>query len=309
LKDAGYKVTQIEEKRELSQAELITTTKNFDGLLSVGPNKIDEHFLRECPKLKTISLYSAGYDNVDVEAATRFKVAIGHTPYVLSGATADVAFLLMLCVSRKAFYMNNSILNGKWGSYDPTTQLGMELNGKTLGIFGLGKIGFELAKKCTVAYDMNVIYHNRNRNEQAERELGATLVSFEELLRLSDVLSVHSGLSTETRDLFNKQAFSKMKHSAIFINTARGAIHNEPDLTRALQNGIIWGAGLDVTNPEPMAAHNPLLAMPNVCILPHIGSATAETREAMAVMAAENMIAGLKGEPMPHPVNREVYGL
>ncbi|MFF5383267.1 2-hydroxyacid dehydrogenase [Pedobacter suwonensis] len=307
LKDAGCMVTQYTEKRDLTSKELIYACKRYDALLSVGPNKIDEHFLTECRHLKAISLLSAGYDNVDVSAANQMGIAIGYTPGVLSAATSDIAFLLMLAVSRNAFYQHNTIAKGEWGFFEPTANLGIELYGKTLGIFGLGKIGFELAKKCRAAYQMKLIYHNRHSNEAVEKELGATLVTFDELLAKSDVLSVHAGLSAQTRGLFSKEIFEKMKSTAIFINTARGAIHNEEDLLAALQQGKIWGAGLDVTNPEPMSSNNPLLSLRNVCVLPHIGSATVETRNAMAVIAAKNIIAGLRGEQMPHVVNPEVY--
>ena len=203
--------------------------------------------------------------------------------------------------------MHKTIAAGKWGFFQPTADLGIQLKGRTLGIFGLGNIGFEMAKRCRYAYDMNIIYHNRSTNPAAEKELGAVKVSFEELLQQSDVLSVHTSLNEETRDRFNKDAFRQMKPSAIFINTARGPIHNEQDLLEALQQGIIWGAGLDVTNPEPMSPDNPLLDLPTVCILPHIGSATVETRNAMSRLAAQNVIAGLKGERLPHIVNPEVY--
>lgn len=307
LQEAGYQISQYTEKRNLPQEELIQTCQEHDALLSAGPNQLNAHFFQECGHLKAISLLSAGYDNVDVAAATRHGMAIGHTPEVLSGATADVAFLLMLAVSRNAFYMHNSIAKGEWGFYEPTANLGFELTGKTLGVLGLGRIGMELARKCAAAFHMNVIYHNRGRNEQAEKELAARPVSFEELLQQSDVLSVHTILSQETKGLFDLAAFRKMKPSAIFINTARGSIHQEQDLTEALQQGIIWGAGLDVTSPEPMAKDHPLLGMPNVCVLPHIGSATLETRSAMARRAAQNIIAGLQGRPMPHAINPEVY--
>jgi len=154
---------------------------------------------------------------------------------------------------------------------------------------------------------MHIIYHNRNRNEEAEKLLDAKYVSFDELLAQSDVLSVHANLSEQTRGIFDKKAFDKMKPDSIFINTARGGLHNETDLIAALQNNIIWGAGLDVTNPEPMTKDNPLLTMPNVCVLPHIGSATKQTRDAMATLAAQNVIAAAKGEPLPNIINPEVY--
>ncbi len=307
LQDAGISITQFTEKRELSKDEFVAACLQHDALLSAGKNIIDEAFLEKCHHLKGISLLSVGYDNVDIQAATKYKVPVSNTPGVLSGATSDIALLLMLSVSRKAFYWHNIIGKGEWVFFEPTAGLGMEITGKTLGIFGMGQIGSELARKCKAACSMKIIYHNRSRNLKAEQELDATYVSWDELLRQSDVLSVHANLSEETKGLFNMHAFKKMKPTAIFINTARGAIHNETDLINALEKGIIWGAGLDVTNPEPMAKDNPLLTMPTVCVLPHIGSATLETRSTMSVIAAKNIVAALQGKQMPQAVNPEVY--
>ncbi|HEY5391783.1 MAG TPA: D-glycerate dehydrogenase [Hanamia sp.] len=307
LKDAGLELMIWEEKKELPQEQLIKFCKESNALLSAGYNKIDAHFLNECSHLKVIALHSVGFDNVDILEADRLKIPVGNTPGILSGPTADVAFLLMLAVSRKAFYLNDKIKKGEWKFFEPTANLGINLYGKTLGIFGLGSIGFEMAKRCVGAYNMKVIYHNRKENLLARKELNARLVSFDELLNQSDIISVHSNLSAETKGTFNKEVFEKMKPSSIFINTARGAIHNEEDLINALRNGTIWGAGLDVTNPEPMKWDNPLLTMPNAAVLPHIGSATLETRDGMADMAAQNIIAGLKGEKIPFPVNPEIY--
>ncbi|MBC6109137.1 2-hydroxyacid dehydrogenase [Pedobacter fastidiosus] len=303
LEENNIEVTQWKENRQITSEELIEACQNQDGLISVGPNKINADFLNACKHLKVIALHSVGFDQVDVKEANKLDIAIGNTPGVLSGATADTAFLLMLAVSRKAFYLHKKILKGEWKNYEPTPELGIELNGKTLGIFGMGKIGLEMAKKCIGAYQMPVIYHNRSNNEEAEKAIGAKYVSFEELLAQSDVLSIHTALTDETKDKFNLDVFKQMKREAIFINTARGGIHNEHDLTEALEQGIIWGAGLDVTNPEPMSADNPLLNMENVAVLPHIGSATQETRNAMAEIIVKNILAGIKGEPLPHQVN------
>eukprot|EP01133_Synstelium_polycarpum_P014734 gene14734-17411_t len=308
LKEAGIEVNMWTQKRPLTPQELIDYCSQNDALLSVS-TKIDAAFLNASKHLKVIALHSAGYDNVDVEEASRLKIPVGNTPGVLSAATADTAFLLMLACSRKAFYMHKQIQKGAWDFFEPTANLGIELYGKTLGIFGLGRIGMEMAKRCKGAYNMQIIYHNRAHNEQAEKELGAVKVPFEALLKKSDVLSVHAALSLSTREIFNLEAFSRMKTEAIFINTARGGMHNERDLKTALDQGMIWGAGLDVTNPKPMAADDPLLDRPNVCILPHIGSATRETRDAMSVLAAQNIIAGLKGERLPYAVNPEIYDL
>ena len=195
------------------------------------------------------------------------------------------------------------ILAGQWRSFEPNRRLGIELKGKTVGTLGLGRIGTEFARRCKGAYGMNVIYHNRTRNEESEKELGAVLVSFDELLRESDIVSAHCALTAETKEIFNKEAFSKMKETAIFINTARGGVHNETDLYHALISKKIWGAGLDVTNPEPMSSDNPLLSMENVAILPHIGSATIEARTGMARLAAENIIGYFKNGKVPNLVN------
>ncbi|MCZ4225438.1 2-hydroxyacid dehydrogenase [Pedobacter rhodius] len=302
LKENNIAITQWKENRQINRGELIEVCQGFDALVSVGPNKIDADFLNACKHLKVVALHSVGFDNVDIKIAKQLNIPIGNTPGVLSGATADTAFLLMLAVSRKAFYLHKKIIKGQWENYEPTPELGIELNGKTLGVFGMGKIGLEMAKKCIGAYGMRVIYHNRHKNEAAENEIGAKYVSFEELLEQSDVLSVHTALTPETKGKFNLSVFEKMKPQSIFINTARGGIHNESDLITALNEKLIWGAGLDVTNPEPMNADNPLLNMESVAVLPHIGSATAETRSAMANLVARNIIAGLKGEKLPHQV-------
>ncbi len=307
LKNAGLEISIWKEKRELTPEELIDNCKNCDAVIVAGYNKIDSSFLNASQHLKIIALHSVGFDNVDVSEATRLNIPVGNTPGVVSVATADTAFLLMLAVSRKAFFMHKTIINGEWKFFEPTKNLGIELHGKTLGIFGLGKIGLEMAKRCKGAFNMNVIYNNRHNNPEAEKELNARLVSFDELLERSDVISVHTNLSEETRGKFNQAAFSKMKPSSIFINAGRGAIHNEEDLISALENEVIWGAGLDVTNPEPMDKNNPLLSMPSVAVTPHIGTATVETRNAMSKMAAQNIIAGVNGQRIPFPVNPEVY--
>lgn len=307
FQEAGIQVTQWEEKRELTQQELIDNCKNADALLTAGRSTIDAQFLNECKHLKAISLFAVGYDNVDIAEATKLKIPIGHTPDVLSKATADIAFLLMQNTARKAFFHHKRILNDDWNFFEPMANIGIDLQGKTLGVFGLGKIGFEMAKSCKGAFEMDILYHNRSTNPEAEQKLNAKKVSFEELLAQSDVISVHANLTDETKGLFSAETFRKMKPNAIFVNTARGSIHNEKDLLEALQNKTIWGAGLDVTNPEPMHKDNILLNMPNVAVLPHIGSSTEETRNNMAILAAKNAIAGIKNERLPKVVNAEVY--
>ena len=302
LANHHIQITQWKETRQITPEELIEACKDQDAFISVGPNKINADFLNASKHLKVIALHSVGFDQVDVETAKKLNIPVGNTPGVLSAATAETAFLLMIAVSRKAFFSYRKIIDGKWEKYEPATELGIEINGKTLGVFGLGKIGLEMAKKCKAAYGMEVIYHNRSRNEAAEKELDAKYVSFDELLEQSDVLTVHTALTDETKGKFSIDVFKKMKPNAIFINTARGGIHNEKDLIQALEEKIIWGAGLDVTNPEPMDKNNPLLFMESVAVLPHIGSATEETRAAMAELIVENILAGLKGEQIPYPI-------
>lgn len=307
LQDKGITFTINPTENALSREEFIKICQEHDALLNVGTNKFDEDFFQQCPNLKGIALFSVGFDSVNIPSANSRKIPVGNTPDVLSRATSDVAFLLMQSVARKSFFNHKRILNNDWGSFDPLANLGQELYGKTLGIFGLGRIGFEMATKCKAAFGMNIIYHNRSHNEIAEKELDAKYVDFETLLAESDVLSVHSNYTEENNEIFNKNAFAKMKSNSIFINTARGKFHNENDLFEALTNSIIWGAGLDVTNPEPMQSDNPLLSLPNCCILPHIGSATYEARNAMAICAAQNIIALFENKKMPFCVNEEVY--
>lgn len=307
LQEKGINFTINPTENVLSRNEFIKICQENDVLLNVGSNTLDEDFFQQCPNLKGIALFSVGFDSVNIPSANNRKIPVGNTPDVLSRATSDVAFLLMQSVARKSFYNHKKIITGEWGSFNALSNLGQELYGKTLGIFGLGRIGFEMAKKCKAAFGMNTIYHNRSHNENAEKELDAIYVDFETLLSQSDVLSIHSNYSAENNELFNKNTFAKMKPGSIFINTARGKFHNETDLFDALTNNIIWGAGLDVTNPEPMNQDNPLLSLPNCCILPHIGSATFEARNAMAVCAAQNIIAIFEHKKMPFCVNEEVY--
>lgn len=306
LENEGFLVTKWDKDRPMTPKELIENSKDHDALLCTLTDKIDKQFFAACPNIKIVSQFAVGYDNIDISEATRLNIPVGHTPDALSEATADIAFGLMIATSRKMFYLHKTIEKGEWGYFKPNSDLGLVLKNKTLGIFGLGRIGIEVAKRCKGAYNMDIIYHNRNPNKRAEQELGAEYVDFNTLLSQSDVVSVHCGLSQETKELFNKEVFKKMKPTAIFINTARGLIHNEIDLIEALQEGEIWGAGLDVTNPEPMKTNNPLLQMKNVTVLPHVGSGTIDARDQMSFMASTNIIEFYKNKRVPHIVNPEV---
>jgi glyoxylate reductase len=310
LRRHGFGVAVWPEDRPIPAEELVRRAASADVLLTITTDRIDTGILQALPQLRLISQFGAGFNNIDIAAADRMGIPVCNTPGAMSQATADIAFGLMLAVSRKFFFMHKNIIRGRWTHFRPKANLGFELRGKALGIFGLGRIGMEVAKRCKGAYDMEILYCNRTRNEEAERRLNARRVSFEELLKNSDIVSAHCALTNETKGIFNKDAFSKMKPSAIFINTARGGVHHEADLIDALQRGVIWGAGLDVTDPEPMAADNPLLAMENVAVLPHIGSATIEARTEMSRLAADNIIQFYSTGVIPNPVNsvaRELY--
>ena len=303
LNKAGFTVKSWKENKPISKEELINRLQDFHVLFCTSTIKIDKEFLDACTHLDMISQFAAGYDNVDVLEATKLGIPIGYTPNAMSDATADIAFGLMIATARNMFFMHNTIPKGEWGNFNPKANLGIELKNKTIGILGLGRIGIEMAKRCKGAYNMNILYHNRNPNLTYEEELNAKFVDFDTLLEHSDIISVHCSLNEKTRGIFNKAAFKKMKSTSIFINTSRGQVHNENDLTEALKSGEIWGAGLDVTDPEPMRFDNPLLTLKNVTVLPHIGSATVEARNEMSRLAALNIIEFYKYKKMPHIIN------
>ena len=309
LRKEGFDVSVWPEDRPMKPEELIHAGRNANAMLTLLTDRIDKTFLNECKHLDIISQFAVGYDNIDIAEATRLGIPIGYSPGAMSDATADVAFGLMIAVSRKMFYMHKTIAEGEWTFFKPKANLGIELKNKVLGVVGLGRIGLQMAIRCKGAYNMEIVYYNRRRNFEAENVLDALLVNFEELLSKSDVVSVHCALNDETRGMFNKTTFSKMKRTAIFINTARGAIHNEQDLLDALNRGLIWGAGLDVTNPEPMDSNNTLLSMPNVAVLPHIGSATVEARTEMSRLAALNIVEFYGGRQIPNLVNADALAV
>jgi len=306
LRKEGFNVSVWPYDRPIPADELVKEANKANALITITTDPIDKDLLHQCQHLDIISQFGAGYDNINIAEATKLGIPIGNAPGAMSDATADIAFGLMLAVSRKFFYMHKKIVKGEWSHFRPKANLGMELKNKTLGIFGLGRIGIEMAIRCKGAYNMNIIYTNRKPNKEAEKLLQAKLVSFDELLRQSDVVSAHCALNEETKGVFNKAAFAKMKPTSIFINTARGPVHNEKELIEALNAGTIWGAGLDVTNPEPMKKDNPLLEMENVAILPHVGSATIEARDEMSRLAAANIVEFYKNDRILNFVNPEV---
>ena len=277
-----------------------------DGLLTLLTDRIDAQTLAACKKLRVISNYAVGFNNIDVPAATELGICVGNTPGVLTEATADLAFALMIAAARRVVEGHAYTLAGKWKTWEPMGHIGQDLADRTLGIIGMGRIGMALAKRCRGGWDMKVLYNDLHRNEEAERTLGARRVDLDVLLEKSDFVSVHANLTEGTHGMFDAAHFRKMKSSAVFVNTARGALVVEKDLADALRKGVIFAAGLDVTDPEPPKADNPLLKLPNCIVAPHVASATVATRAAMAEIAADNLIAGLEHRPLPHWVNPEV---
>jgi len=278
------------------------------GLLATTDIKINRELLEACPELKVVSNHAVGYDNIDVPACTEFGVPAGNTPGVLSETTADLAFTLILTAARRVLELADWVKQDRWtvntGLLD---NLGRDVHHTTLGIVGLGRIGREVARRAT-GFNMDILYHNRKRDEQTEKEFGAVYATRDEILSRSDILSLHLPLSAETKHFIGAKELLMMKPSALLINTSRGQIVDQAALYNAIKNGAIAGAGLDVTDPEPMRGDDPLLTLPQVTVLPHIGSATVTTRIKMAEMASRNLIRALNGQPMLSCINPESIG-
>ncbi len=285
---------------------ILEKAASVEGLLTTLNDRIDAELLSKASRVRVVSNFAVGFNNIDVAAATELGIAVGNTPEVLTDSTADFAFCLMIAAARRLVEGERSIHAGKWRTWEPMGYIGVDLIEKTIGIVGMGRIGFALAKRCHLGWGMRVIYTDVVENKVAEKELKAERVDFDVLLAESDFVSVHTNLTDETRGLFNATAFGKMKRSAVFINTARGPLVVEKDLFEALRAGEIFAAGLDVTDPEPMSRDDPLLSLPNAVIAPHIASATTRSRGAMAEIAADNLLAGLDGRPLRCFVNPDV---
>jgi glyoxylate reductase len=279
-----------------------------DGLVSLLTDKIDPALMDAAPKLKVISNFAVGFNNIDIPAATQRGIAVGNTPGVLTDATADMAFCLLIGAARRLVEGHQYSVSGQWKTWEPLGHLGQDLAGRTLGVVGMGRIGFALAKRCHAGWGMKVLYHDVNEVKPAETELGAKKVDFETLLKESDFISVHTDLNEKTRGMFSTPQFKQMKRTAVFVNTARGPLVDQKALYEALKSGTIFAAGLDVTDPEPPPPNDPLLTLPNLIVAPHIASATVGTRNAMAEICAKNLVAGLKGEKLTAWVNPEVEG-
>ena len=290
---AEHEVEVWPEREPPSYEELLARARETEGLLSLLTDTVDAALIAAAPRLRAISNYAVGVDNVDVEAATARGIPVGNTPDVLTESTADLALALMLGISRRRTEGDALVRRGGWRGWDPELLLGRDLHGATVGIVGLGRIGRAVARRAE-GFGARVVSVNRP--------------PLDELLELSDFVTLHCPLTPETRGLIDDEALARMKPTAYLINTARGPIVDTGALTRALHDGRIAGAALDVTDPEPLPGDHPLLAAQNLLVVPHIGSATHATREAMADMAVDNLLAALAGQRMPHCVNPEVYG-
>jgi glyoxylate reductase len=300
LRRADVKIDLDDGEPPLSRADLPPRVRDCDGVMVTGADRIDAPFFDAAPRLKAVSSIAVGYDNIDVAEATRRRIAVTNTPGVLTDACADLAWVLILGVARRVVEGDRLTRSGEWRGLSPMLLLGVDVAGKTLGIVGAGRIGAAVAKRAT-GFSMRILYFARTAKPEMDA-LGAKRVTFDEVLRESDFLSVHVPLTPETHHLFGEAEFRKMKPTARFINMARGQVHDEAALVRALREGWIAGAGLDVYEHEPQI--NPDLAqMSNVLLLPHIGSATVETRRRMAILAAENLLAVLDGRPCPNIIN------
>ncbi len=285
---------------------LFKEIKDIDALITTVSDKIDGELISSARVLKVIAQYAVGIDNIDIEAATRQGVYVTNTPGVLTETTADTAWALLMAVSRRIVEADNYIRDGKWkAGWAPLMFLGRDVYGKTLGIVGLGRIGASIARRA-IGFNMKVLYYDIVRRIDIETELGIEFADFNRILEESDFVTIHAPLTEETRKLFGEREFKTMKRTAYLVNAARGTIVDESALTKALQEGWIAGAALDVFEEEPISPENPLLKLGNVILVPHIGSASVETRAKMAIMVVENLLRFFKGETPPNLVNPEV---
>jgi gluconate 2-dehydrogenase len=285
----------------IPRGQLLQEIADAEGLLITG-GKIDDELFRHAPKLKVVSNISVGYNNFDVEAMRRRNVIGTHTPSVLDETVADLAFALILSAARRIPELDRYVKEGKWKKGDDTQLFGVDVHGKILGIIGMGRIGESIARRGKLGFNMDVIYYNRRRKQEVEEKLGVRYCALETLLKKADFVVLMVPLTPETKHMIGREQFALMKETAIFINTSRGKTVDEAALIEALQDKKIRAAGLDVFYEEPIPADNPLLQMPNVVTLPHIGSATAQTRYEMAMLAAKNLVAAVTGKKPPNVV-------
>lgn len=291
-----------EHSRPPTPDEVTTRARGCAAILPMLTEHIDGALLDACPSLHTVANMAVGYDNVDVPAATERGVLVTNTPDVLTETTADIAFALLLAAARRVTEGERTVRAGEWGTWQPDWLLGHEVHGATLGIVGPGRIGRAVAKRAS-GFDMHVLY----AGHREVPDFPGQCVSFEDLLARSDFVSVHVPLTPETSRLFDAEAFRRMKPGAVFVNTARGGVVDQPALRDALVRGVIAAAGLDVMTPEPLPPDDPLLDAPNLVVTPHLGSATAQTRQAMAGLAVDALLSALAGQRPKHLVNPDAW--
>ncbi|MDD4264915.1 MAG: D-glycerate dehydrogenase [Aminobacterium colombiense] len=284
------------------RATLLREVQDVEGLLSMPANAIDDELFSHAPKLKVVSQHAVGFDNIDIEAAKRHGIMICNTPDVLTDATADLAFTLLLAAARRLVECSEYLRRGQWTTWYPDMWLGMDTAGKKLGIVGFGQIGQAVARRAK-GFGMSICYYNPSAKPAAEKELGAQRVSLDELLQTSDYVTLHCPLKDETRSLIGERELRMMKPTAILVNTSRGLVVDQKALCKALSEKWIWAAGLDVFAKEPVPLDEPLLTLPNVTVMPHMGSATYDSRGGMSRLAAQNLIDALEGRQPLYVVN------
>ncbi|MDR0807284.1 MAG: glyoxylate/hydroxypyruvate reductase GhrB [Enterobacteriaceae bacterium] len=302
---AHFTVTAFDTINNHNHTEFIHALKHAEGMVGAGLN-VDKYLLDLAPKLRAISTISAGYDNFDVDALTARKIALMHTPDALTDTVADTIMALVLASARRIVNVAERVKAGEWVASIDKGWFGCDVHHKTMGIIGLGRIGSALAQRAHFGFGMNIIYNTRKRNMTAEARFNAVYMELDQLLAAADFVCLILPLNSETHHLINAERFAQMKASAFFINAGRGAVVDESALIHALQNKQIAGAGLDVFEQEPVSPDSPLLSMPNVVAVPHIGSATFEARYAMAETAVNNLIIALTGSIKGNCVNPQV---
>jgi glyoxylate reductase len=281
---------------------ILEAVADIKGLLCLLTDRIDAALMDAAPLLKVISQCAVGYDNIDVQAATERGIAVGNTPGVLTDATADFTFTLLMAAARRVGEAIDYVRAGKWNTWGLTTLLGQEIYQATLGLVGFGRIGQAVARRAR-GFEMRILYHDTTRQLDAERVLGAEYCDLDWLLAESDFVSTHVNLTPQTQGLIGARQFEIMKPTATLVNTSRGSVVDSEALYEALKSGQIANAALDVTDPEPLPLDHKLLTLPNLLIVPHIASATVNSRTQMAMMAVKNLIAGVHGDSLPYPVN------
>ncbi|MFP3121836.1 D-glycerate dehydrogenase [Ectobacillus funiculus] len=290
-----------EEEKPVPREVLEKEIADVDGLFCLLTESIDQALLDRANALKVISNMAVGYNNIDVEAAKKKGIRVTNTPGVLTETTADLTFALLMSTARRLVESTEYLRSGKWETWSPLQLAGQDIYGATLGIIGMGRIGEALARRAK-GFNMNILYYNRSRKPMVEEELGLQYTEMDELLQEADFVCIMTPYTPETTNLIGERELSLMKNTSILINTARGGIVNEDALYHALKNGDIWAAGLDVFEKEPVPLDHPLLTLPNVVTLPHIGSASIKTRMKMAELAAENLLLAIKNQTPKHVV-------